>query len=337
MIRTRLRLLGRLALAAVLAVASPAHAGDPRKPLPPSPSGIPPAPVGKDSFRFVIISDSNTSYGAIEQGPAVPRAVEMVKALKPEFVCHAGDMIAGQKQGIPRDQLFKMWEGYHKAVTDPLKAAGLALAPSPGNHDASIQPDRDVYGEEWRKPEHVPKLDFVDRAQYPYYYSFKYKNVLLLSLDAALTSMSGDQIRWLQGQLAGGRSMALRLSVGHIPLSNYVTKEYGAKGHGTLGPMDKILEVMTGGGLNCAFFGHYHVYYKSRLRGLNTVCTGIIGTGQRSLEGEAKTQPNSFIVVDVAKGEIAQCFALKGPDFKTVFNDQDLPLKTGEYVRFDQK
>ncbi len=321
----------------LLSVPFRAQAGDPRKPLPPSPGGIPPAPQGKDSFRFVVISDSNASYGSIEQGPAVKKAVETVIALKPEFVCHAGDLIAGQQKGIPREKLIQMWGGYHKAVTEPLKAAGIPLAPSPGNHDASIQPDRDVYGEEWRKADLIPKLDFVEKSKWPYYYSFRWKNVLVLSLDAALTSMDGGQLGWMKGQLGAARGMALRFTVGHIPPSVLVTKEYGAKGHGTISPGDRIVAAMLEGGVNAAFFGHYHVYYKARLNGLNFVGTGIIGTGQRRLEGEANTQPNSFIVVDVVKGEIAQCFALKGPSFRDIMNDADLPASSGEYKRFDQK
>ena len=185
-----------------------------------------------------------------------------------------------------------------------------------------------MYVEEWKKKGLVPKVDFVDRKPYPFYYSFKHKGVLFLMMDGAKTRIGADQVKWIERQLAAGRRMKLRFAVSHIPLSKFITKD-----HGVLSPKDKLYDTFAKGRLSAFFTGHYHVYYKGRYKKLTVVSTGLLGTGNRTLIGDSKRQPDSFIVVDVVKGKMARCFALTGPDFKTIFDDATLPAEVGEHRR----
>ena len=55
-----------------------------------------------------------------------------------------------------------MWTEFHRTVTEPLAAAGIPFAITPGNHDASAYPnfahERAAYRVAWA--DHRPDLDF---------------------------------------------------------------------------------------------------------------------------------------------------------------------------------
>ena len=63
-----------------------------------------------------------------------PPTAALTERLRPDLVLVTGDMVAGQRAGLDYGA---MWAGWHRAVTDPLRAAGIPMAVTPGNHDAS--------------------------------------------------------------------------------------------------------------------------------------------------------------------------------------------------------
>ena len=68
-----------------------------------------------------------------------------------------------------------MWSAFHAAVTDPFAAAGIPVAVTPGNHDASAYEqfvaERAIYAQEWR--ERKPDVTFVADEDYPFFYAFR--------------------------------------------------------------------------------------------------------------------------------------------------------------------
>ena len=92
-------------------------------------------------LRVVVISDLNGSYGSVTYEPRVTAAVRAIIAMKPDLVISTGDMVAGQRRPhLTETEVRAMWDAFHRTVTAPLEAAGIPLAVTPGNHDASNPP-----------------------------------------------------------------------------------------------------------------------------------------------------------------------------------------------------
>ena len=133
-------------------------AGDPGAsdagPAASDPATLPPDPP-EPPLHVAVISDLNDSYGSTTYSRAVGDAVAKIIQLGPDLVLCTGDMVAGQQAGLDYGA---MWDGFHEVVSEPLQDAGIPLAVTPGNHDASGYPafegEREVYADEWaaRRP-----------------------------------------------------------------------------------------------------------------------------------------------------------------------------------------
>ena len=115
---------------------------------------------GAGSLRIVVLSDLNDSYGSTTYGSTVHAAVTAITTrLRPDLVLVTGDMVAGQRAGLDYGA---MWAGWHRAVSDPLRAAGIPMAVTPGNHDASgyaqYAAERREFVSQWTAPSRVPRV-----------------------------------------------------------------------------------------------------------------------------------------------------------------------------------
>ena len=101
-------------------------------------------------LRVAVISDLNGSYGSTRYSARVAAAIERVIALEPDLVISTGDMVAGQRRPVLTEREVRaMWAAFHAEVTEPLSRAGIPLAVTPGNHDASayggFEQERDLF------------------------------------------------------------------------------------------------------------------------------------------------------------------------------------------------
>lgn len=327
------------ALFSVLLLSACTATGSTRLPF--NPEEIPEPPTGKESFRFAAISDLNASYGSTTYSSSVHASVELLQQLKPELVISAGDLVAGQKRGLEEEQIWAMWDGFTGAVTDPLRKAGIPFAPTAGNHDASGYPafahEREIFQNHWQKPNQKPALDFIDDEHYPLYYSFRHKGAFFMALDVTtLEPLSEDLWLWMEEQLAGAQEYNLRFATCHVP-PYPVT--HGRENDIIPSPDNRRLnDLFAKQNLDVFFTGHHHAYFKGRKEELNLVSLNCAGNGPRPLIGTDEPQSQSFLVIDVVEGEIADLFAIH-PD-GNIFPDKTLPLRLehNEYVlpRFDQ-
>ena len=120
-------------------------------------------------WTVAVISDLNDAYGSTTHNQHVHAATAWItETLQPDLVVSAGDMVAGQRRGL---DYMAMWRGFHAAVTDPMIEAGIPLAVTPGNHDASGSPafweERIHFAREWTRRR--PQLSFVDDRFYPFF------------------------------------------------------------------------------------------------------------------------------------------------------------------------
>ncbi len=247
-------------------------------------------------LRLVLLSDFNGRYGSTTYPPAVQKNVaRIVGDWKPDLVLSAGDLIAGQKASLTPRQVQAMWQGFEKTVREPLQRAGIPFAFTLGNHDASLPGDRREAAAYWKG--HVPPLNFVDRGQFPFRYSFRVQNVFVAVLDATGPQVGAEQQAWLAAQLQTpqARAARFRLVVGHLPLAG-ISREKNRPGE-VIAQAGALRQVMEGGGVTAYIHGHHAAYYPGRLGGLNVLSSG--GIGGRDYVGFPGTARSVVTVLDV--------------------------------------
>jgi hypothetical protein len=272
-------------------------------------------------FTVAVVADLNSSYGSTTYTADVHDAVSRIVELSPDLVLSAGDMVAGQKLGLDYEG---MWEGFHEAVTDPLEAAGIPLAVSPGNHDASAysgyEEEREIYWSEWvaRRPD----LDFIDDSNYPFYYSFAFEDAIFISIDATKVGpLDKAQMAWLEQQISA--EYPHRILFSHVPLYPF------SEGQETSIIGDEALEdLVVDKGVELWISGHHHAYYPGRRKALRLVGMACLGTGTRPLIGESENSPTSFVLMEVGNGTIG-VEAYSGDDFTELVLRDALPSSIG--------
>lgn len=310
--------------------AVPVDAALPTDAAPPDAEVVVPPPI-----TVAVISDLNGSYGSTTYGTAVHDAVTRLVGLAPDLVLSAGDMVAGQQSGLDYEA---MWLAFHAAVTDPLTQAGIPLAVTPGNHDASgysgYEAERAEYEAQWLA--HRPAVTFLDDAAYPFRYAFSVGRVLFVALDATRVGPIGsDERAWLDALLAlHGPAHDARVVFGHIPL--YAV----AVGRETEILADAAFEaILESHQVTLYVSGHHHAYYPGRRGTVRHLPAGCLGSDPRALVGTVGDQPRSLALFTIDQGALVSLEAYPPPDFTTPIARGGLPESLGSgdtaYTRDD--
>lgn len=263
-------------------------------------------------LRFAVVADLNGRYGSTEYDPDVHRAIDRIVALRPDLVLSAGDMVAGQKTGLDYPA---MWAAFHDAVSEPLARAGIPLAVTPGNHDASaypkFAPEREQYAIEWlaRKPD----LAFIDDEFYPFRYAFEHQGVLFVALDITTSKPVGDeQLRWLDGLLAEhAPRFETKIVFGHVPMFQLVGDK---KGHEHTAD-ERLEATLNRHAVTMFISGHHHAYFPGRRGELRLLGVGCLGGGARSLVGTEAPPVRTLVMVEIDKYGVRSVEALAGPHY----------------------
>ena len=292
------------------------------------------------ALRIAVISDLNGSYGSTDYAPEVSRAVARILALAPDLVICTGDMVAGQRRSpkLTEPELLVMWASFHATVTDPLRAAGIPLLMTPGNHDASAYPgfalERQVFNRTWT--ERSPKMEIIDGERYPFRYAASSGGVLLVGLDITTSGVQPvEETEWA-AQLLREESPRHRATIvfGHLPIWAV------SKGRESDVIGDPAFQKMLkDGGASVYLSGHHHAYFPSRSGGLLLVSQARLGSGPREYLGTDQTAIKAFGVLDIAPSGQIDEVALAVPDFEIPialeFLPEDLPSNRGKILRRD--
>ena len=277
----------------------------------------PPAPV-----RVAVISDLNGSYGSTTYSSDVDAAVEALVSDPPDVVLVTGDMVAGQQRGL---DYAAMWSGFHAAVTTPLTRAGIPVAVTPGNHDASAysgyEPERDEFARQWDA--RVPAVTMVDASDYPFRYAFKVGDVLFVSLDATTVGpLSSTQRAWVDSVLATPASG--RVVYAHVPIHPFaVGRETEVLGD------DDLEDVLVAHDVDLFVSGHHHAYYPGRHGALRVVSMACLGSGARALVGTSGASPKSLLRFTVGVDGVTELDAFGGSGFDAAIARRTLPESLG--------
>ncbi|MEX2611643.1 MAG: metallophosphoesterase [Gemmatimonadota bacterium] len=264
-------------------------------------------------LRAVLISDLNAAYGATAYPAEVHHAVRHITtSWRPDLVLVAGDMVAGQSAGLSDSTVRAMWDAFDAAVAAPLRAAGIPLVVTMGNHDASAYPaharDRALAAAYWRgTPPPTAPLPFVEREHYPLRYTVARGDVFLVAWDATRQESATDAelLDWLRRSLASpeARRARHRVVLGHLPL--YGVAEGRNRPGEVLADGDRLRRQLEAWGATLYISGHHHAYYPGRRGGLELLHAGAVGNGPRQLLGARMPPTRTVSVLDFLPDSLA--------------------------------
>lgn len=300
------------------------------------------SPGSDKSIKIVLMSDLNESYGSTHYGEFVDSTMAFISKEQPDLVLFAGDMVAGQSLSLSEEELYAMWDGFDQTIGMPMRHMGIPFAFTLGNHDASksgrFDHEREIAKEYWAS--HRPELPYVSNEHFPFYYSFLYQDLFVISWDASGHIMSEEELEWLENQLSSdeAKRAAIRLMVGHLPL--YAVADGRNKRGEVLRDADQLLELMTTHELDYYFSGHHHAWYPAQKNGLKMIHSGAQGSGPRSLIG-SDTEPRRTLTL-LQKSADATRFDITTFDMHDnmrVIDPEELPAViegfNGKIVRYD--
>lgn len=265
-------------------------------------------PVRGD-VRIVVISDLNSAYGSTEYEPEVDLAIDLLPFWQPDLVLCSGDMIAGQKQSLTNVQIKAMWAGFDTHIASPLRQAQIPYGFTMGNHDGSgalgagkkylFSKERDLAREYWNNPQNDPGLEFIDRDDFPFFYTFTDKDIFFMAWDGSTSSIPPEKLAWVKKTLASPQAQQakMRILIGHLPL-------YGvALGRDKPGEVmdnsEELRKILEKHNVHTYISGHHHAYYPGHRGRLQLLHTGALGSGPRSIIDSNLPPRKTITVLDI--------------------------------------
>jgi hypothetical protein len=266
------------------------------------------APPRKD-VRLVVISDLNSAYGSTDYDPEVDQAMALLPFWQPDLVVCSGDMIAGQDRSLSPDRIKAMWQAFDHHVAAPLRQQKVPYGFTLGNHDASsalganqqylFQQDRDLAADYWNTPQNDPGVTFIDRTDFPFYYTFEHHGVFFMAWDGSSSKIPADKLAWIEASLASpaAQSAKARIVLSHLPL--YAVAVGRNQPGEVLDNAPNLQALLERYNVHTLISGHHHAYYPAHKGNLQLLHTGVLGSGPRPLIDSNLPPWKGLTVVDI--------------------------------------
>lgn len=263
----------------------------------------------RHDVRLVVVSDLNTVYGSTDYPPDVDRGIALIPFWQPDMVVCSGDMVAGQSPTLTEPQIRAMWEAFDDHVARPLREANLPYGFTIGNHDASsargvtggflFQQERDLASDYWNDPEHDPGVEFVDRADFPFYYTFKHQDIFFMAWDGSSSYIPPEKLAWVEEALASpeAQNAKMRILLGHLPL--YAVSVGRNQPGEVMDNADDLRAMLEKYDVHTYISGHHHTYYPAHRGDLQLLHMGILGSGPRPFIDSNLPPRKAITVLDI--------------------------------------
>jgi hypothetical protein len=263
----------------------------------------------RGDLRLVVMSDLNGVYGSTDYDPEVDKAMALIPFWNPDLVVCSGDMVAGQDLTLTPEQIQAMWAAFDDHVAAPLREAGLPFGFTIGNHDASgamgindnylFQQERDLAAAYWQDPNHAPGVEFIDRFEFPFYYTFRQGDVFFMAWDGSSSQIPADKLAWVEQALASeaAQSARMRILLGHLPL--YAVAVGRNEPGEVMANADQLRALLEKYNVHTYISGHHHAYYPGHRGELQLLHMGIVGSGPRPLIDSDLPPWKAITVLDV--------------------------------------
>ncbi len=271
--------------------------------------GAEPANPPRGDLRMAVISDLNGVYGSTDYDPEIDKTIALVPFWNPDLVVCSGDMVAGQDLALTPEQIQAMWAAFDDHVAAPLRAAEIPYGFTIGNHDASgaqgvndtflFQRERDLASAYWQDPDHDPGVEFIDRFEFPFYYTFRKDDVFFMSWDGSSSKIPADKLAWVEQALASeaAQSARMRVLLSHLPL--YAVAVGRDQPGEVMSDADQLRTMLEKYNVHTYISGHHHAYYPGHRGDLQLLHMGIIGSGPRPLIDSDLPPWKALTILDV--------------------------------------
>jgi hypothetical protein len=271
------------------------------------PNGLYNPPRG--DVRLVVFSDLNSAYGSTTYEPEVKKALTLLPFWQPDMVVCSGDMVAGQSPTLTEPQLQAMWTAFDKQVAAPLRDAKIPYGFTLGNHDASsarsvagkflFERERAIATDYWNEPSHDPGVEFVDRYEFPFYYTFKHQDIFFLTWDGSSSYIPPEKLAWVEKALQSpeAQSAKLKILLGHLPLYA-ITVGRDSTGE-VMENADQLRTMLEHNNVHTYISGHHHAYYPAHKGKLQLLHSGILGSGPRPYVDSKLPPRKALTVIDI--------------------------------------
>lgn len=259
----------------------------------------------KDTLKIVLISDLNESYGSTHYGDYVDSTLAFIENERPDLVLCTGDMVAGQSLNLSEEKLHEMWRGFDLSIGQPLRDMGIPFAFTLGNHDGSgsgnFEHERQIAKEYWNTRK--PNLPYISAEHFPFYYSFVFDDLFIISWDATNHNISDPELRWVRNQLnqPEAKEASVRLMLGHLPL--YAVADGRNHEGEVLSAADDRFNLMSDGNVNYYFSGHHHAWFAAVKENMKLIHSGAQGGGPRQLIGLDSPARRTVTLLKKPEGE----------------------------------
>lgn len=333
-------LLQRTVANSPLSPSTPAIASTPPIPQPNAQTAQAIAPKGlfapvRGDVRLAVISDLNSQYGSTSYEAEVDKAIALLPGWKPDLVLCGGDMVAGQSLSLSDAEVRAMWTAFDRHIGAPLRQAKLPYGFTVGNHDGSaalgangsftFQRDRNLAAVHWNNPKHNPGLQFVDRAKFPFYYTFQQKGIFYLVWDASSATLGSTQLAWIEKSLASPTAQAakLRIVIGHLPL--YAVAVGRDRPGEILNQPDQLRSLLEKYRVHTYISGHHHAYFPGHRGQLQLLHSGAIGGGPRRLLNSDRAPQKTLTIVDLKLSSATTTYTTYDMTTLKVIDQRSLP------------
>ncbi|MGB5595411.1 MAG: metallophosphoesterase, partial [Crocosphaera sp.] len=295
------------------------------------------API-KGDVRIVVISDLNSQYGSTKYEAEVDQAVSLIPEWEPNLVLCGGDMIAGQKRSLTQQQIEAMWSAFDVHIASPLRQGKIPFGFTIGNHDGSgsisrgkftFEQERNLASDYWNNPNHNPGLNFIDKANFPFYYTFKQQDIFYLVWDASTHIMDQNQLTWVENSFKSleAKQAKLRLVIGHLPL--YPVAVGRDSGGNFMAEGERLQSLLEKYDVHTYISGHHHAYYPGKKGQLELLHTGALGGGPRKLLNSNLPPQKTLTVVDISLSSEETTYTSYDMKSLKVIDIQTLPKSIG--------
>jgi hypothetical protein len=245
-------------------------------------------------------------------------------------------MVAGQKSSLTAAQIQAMWAAFERQVAAPLRQAGLPFGFTIGNHDGSgavvngrlaFAAERQLAAAYWNAPAHHPGLQFVDRAGFPFYYTFQQGGVFYLVWDASTARLPPAQLAWVKKSLASpaAQQAKLRVAIGHLPLYPVAVGRDQAGEY--LANAEQLRSLLEQYRVHTYISGHQHAYYPGKRGQLALLHAGALGSGPRRLLNSNLPPTKTLTIVDLDLKAAATRYTTYDLKTLAVVDQKTLPSK----------
>jgi hypothetical protein len=217
-------------------------------------------------------------------------------------------MVAGQDPTLTDERLRAMWQAFDDHIAAPLRQANLPFGFTIGNHDASgalgvtgkflFQRERNMAAAYWKDPAHNPGIQFVDRFEFPFYYTFEFQDIFFLVWDGSSHQIPKDKLAWVEKALASEKAQnaKMRVLIGHLPL--YAVAIGRNEPSEVMENADQVRAMLEKYRVHTYISGHHHAYYPGHRGNLQLLHMGILGSGPRPLV-DGTPPRKAMTVIDV--------------------------------------